>query len=179
VRVLAALAVTTILWAFAGIRAGLEAYRPGPYPFSVRLRRPRRVRRAHAHEAAGAAGPPDRLPRWPSRLHAVPGRAQLRGGPGQRRGREHPDQHGTIFTALLAVAVLEERLRALGWVGTGVSLCGPDLARRRRGLQPRTEGVPDPAGSPLDGRLLRASDALPREVLGARLHCVRDLGRRR
>ena len=132
VRVPAALAVTTILWAsaFAGIRAGLEAYGPGQvalirflvasavlagYAALVRMRLPER-RDLPAVFLAGFLA---------FTLYHVAlnyGEVTVSAGAASILINMAP-----IFTALLAVALLGERLRALGWVGMGMSFCGAAL----------------------------------------------------
>ncbi len=129
---LAALAVTTVLWAsaFAGIRAGLEAYGPGQvalirflvasavlagYAALTRMRLPER-RDLPAVFLAGFLA---------FTLYHVAlnyGEVTVSAGAASVLINTAP-----IFTALLAVAVLGERLRALGWVGMGVSFCGAVL----------------------------------------------------
>ena len=131
-RVLAALAVTTVLWAsaFAGIRAGLEAYGPGQVALI-------RFLAASAVLAGYAALAGMRLPERRD-LPAVflagflaftlyhlalnYGEVTVSAGAASILINTAP-----IFTALLAVAVLGERLTALGWVGMGVSFCGAAL----------------------------------------------------
>jgi drug/metabolite transporter (DMT)-like permease len=131
-RVVAALAVTTILWAsaFAGIRAGLEAYGPGQVALI-------RFLVASALLAGYAAITRMRLPE-PRDLPAVIlagflaftlyhvalnyGEVTVTAGAASILINTAP-----IFTALLAVAFLGERLRVIGWVGMAVSFCGAAL----------------------------------------------------
>jgi drug/metabolite transporter (DMT)-like permease len=131
-RVPAALAVTTILWAsaFAGIRAGLEAYGPGQVALS-------RFLIASAVLAGYAAitrmGLPERqdLPAvflagfLAFTVYHVAlnyGEITVSAGSASILINTAP-----IFTALLAVTFLGERLRALGWVGMAVSFTGAAL----------------------------------------------------
>ena len=131
-RVLVALAVTTVLWAsaFAGIRVGLEAYGPGQvalirflvasavlagYAALARMRLPER-RDLPAVFLAGF------LAFTLYHLALNYGEVTVSAGAASILINTAP-----IFTALLAVAVLGERLRALGWVGMGVSFCGAAL----------------------------------------------------
>jgi drug/metabolite transporter (DMT)-like permease len=128
-RVLAALVITTVFWAsaFAGIRAGLDAYGPGQvalFRFLV----------ASAVLAAYAALARMRLPERRD-LPAVflagllafavyhvalnYGEVTVSAGSASILIATAP-----VFTALLAVAFLGERLRALGWLGMGVSFLG-------------------------------------------------------
>jgi drug/metabolite transporter (DMT)-like permease len=131
-RVPVALVVTTILWAsaFAGTRAGLEAYGPGQvalirflvasavlagYAASVRMKLPER-RDLPAVLLAGFLA---------FTLYHVAlnyGEVTVSAGAASILINTAP-----IFTALLAATVLGERLRALGWVGMGVSFCGAVL----------------------------------------------------
>jgi drug/metabolite transporter (DMT)-like permease len=127
--VLAALVITTVFWAsaFAGIRAGLDAYGPGQvalFRFLV----------ASAVLAAYAALARMRLPERRD-LPAVflagllafavyhvalnYGEVTVSAGSASILIATAP-----VFTALLAVAFLGERLRALGWFGMGVSFLG-------------------------------------------------------
>jgi drug/metabolite transporter (DMT)-like permease len=132
VRVAGALAVTTILWAsaFAGIRAGLEAYGPGQvalirflvasavlagYAALVRMRLPER-RDLPAIFFAGF------LAFTLYHLALNYGEVTVSAGAASILINTAP-----VFTALLAVVFLGERLRALGWVGMGVSFCGAVL----------------------------------------------------
>jgi len=128
-RVLAALVITTVFWAsaFAGIRAGLDAYGPGQvalFRFLV----------ASAVLAAYAALARMRLPERRD-LPAVflagllafavyhvalnYGEVTVSAGSASILIATAP-----VFTALLAVAFLGERLRVVGWVGMGVSFLG-------------------------------------------------------
>ena len=143
---LAALAVTTVLWAsaFAGIRAGLEAYGPGQvalirflvasavlagYAALTRMRLPERRDLAAVFLAGFLA----------FTLYHVAlnyGEVTVSAGAASILINTAP-----IFTALLAVAVLGERLRGFGWVGMGVSFCGAALVSLAEGegfsLDPR------------------------------------------
>jgi drug/metabolite transporter (DMT)-like permease len=131
-RVAAALAVTVVFWAsaFAGIRAGLEAYGPGQvalFRFLV----------ASVALAGFAAVVRMRMPEGrdlPAVLlagflaftfhHAALnyGEVTVSAGAASVLINTVP-----IFTALLAVNFLGERLRPVGWVGMGVSFAGAAL----------------------------------------------------
>jgi drug/metabolite transporter (DMT)-like permease len=127
--VLGALVITTVFWAsaFAGIRAGLDAYGPGQvalFRFLV----------ASAVLAAYAALTSMRLPERRD-LPAVflagllafavyhvalnYGEVTVSAGSASILIATAP-----VFTALLAAGFLGERLRALGWFGMGVSFLG-------------------------------------------------------
>jgi drug/metabolite transporter (DMT)-like permease len=128
-RVLAALVVTTVFWAsaFAGIRAGLDTYGPGQvalFRFLV----------ASAVLAGYAAITRMRIPErqdfpvvFLAGLLAFAvyhvalnyGEVTVSAGSASILIATAP-----VFTALLAVTFLGERLRALGWVGMGVSFLG-------------------------------------------------------
>jgi drug/metabolite transporter (DMT)-like permease len=128
-RVLGALVITTVFWAsaFAGIRAGLDAYGPGQvalFRFLV----------ASAVLAAYAALTRMRLPErrdLPAVLLAGLlafavyhvalnyGEVTVSAGSASILIATAP-----VFTALLAAGFLGERLRALGWFGMGVSFLG-------------------------------------------------------
>jgi drug/metabolite transporter (DMT)-like permease len=132
VRVSAALAVTVILWAsaFAGIRAGLEAYGPGQvalirflvaslvlagYAAIARMRLPERQDLPAVFLAGFLA----------FTIYHVAlnyGEVTVSAGSASVLIATAP-----VFTALLAVAFLGERLRALGWVGMALSFCGTAL----------------------------------------------------
>ncbi len=131
-RVVAALAVTVVFWAsaFAGIRAGLEAYGPGQvalfrflvasavlagYAAVVRMRMPER-RDLPAVFLAGFLA----FTFYHAALNY--GEVTVSAGAASILINTAP-----VFTALLAGLVLGERLRALGWVGMGVSFCGAAL----------------------------------------------------
>jgi len=131
-RVVAALAVTVVFWAsaFAGIRAGLEAYGPGQialfrflvasavlagYAAVVRMRMPER-RDLPAVFLAGFLA----FTFYHAALNY--GEVTVSAGAASVLINTVP-----IFTALLAVTVLGERLRALGWVGMAVSFGGAAL----------------------------------------------------
>jgi drug/metabolite transporter (DMT)-like permease len=132
VRVLAALAATTILWAsaFAGIRVGLEAYGPGQvalirflvasavlagYAAITRMRLPER-RDLPAVFLAGF------LAFTVYHVALNYGEVTVSAGAASILIATAP-----VFTALLAVAFLGERLRALGWVGMALCFCGSAL----------------------------------------------------
>jgi drug/metabolite transporter (DMT)-like permease len=128
----AALAVTTIFWAsaFAGIRAGLEAYGPGRVAL-IRLLVASVVLAAYAAIA--------RM-QWPGRrdlpvvflagflafavYHVALnyGEVTVSAGAASILINTAP-----LFTALLAVTFLGEQLRAFGWVGMAVSFAGAAL----------------------------------------------------
>jgi drug/metabolite transporter (DMT)-like permease len=132
VRVLVALAATTILWAsaFAGIRVGLEAYGPGQvalirflvastvlagYAAITRMRLPER-RDLPAVFLAGF------LAFTVYHVALNYGEVTVSAGAASILINTAP-----IFTALLAVVFLGERLRIIGWVGMAVSFCGAAL----------------------------------------------------
>ena len=129
---LLALATTLVLWssAFAGIRAGLVAYEPGQvallhfltasaalgiYAAVVRLRLPAR-RDLPAIFLAGLLG----ITLYNVLLSA--GERSVTAGAASLLVNTGP-----IFTALLATALLRERLRAWGWAGIVVSFLGATL----------------------------------------------------
>ena len=132
VRVSAALAVTVVLWAsaFAGIRAGLEAYGPGQlalirflvasvvlagYAAITRMRLPERQDLPAVFLAGFLA----------FTLYHVAlnyGEVTVSAGSASILIATAP-----VFTALLAVSFLGERPRALGWVGMALSFCGTAL----------------------------------------------------
>ena len=131
-RVTAALAVTVILWAsaFAGIRAGLEAYGPGQvalmrflvasvvlagYAAITRMRLPER-RDLPAIFLAGF------LAFTVYHVALNYGEVAVSAGAASILINTAP-----LFTALLAVTFLGERLRDLGWVGMAVSFAGAAL----------------------------------------------------
>lgn len=128
-RTLVALAVTIILWAsaFAGIRAGLEAYSPGQLAL---------LRFMIASVALGIVALLTRM-RLPS-LRDVPamfllgfvgfavyhlalnyGELSVSAGAASLIVASSP-----VFTALLAAAFLGERLRLWGWLGIALSFAG-------------------------------------------------------
>jgi drug/metabolite transporter (DMT)-like permease len=128
-RVLAALVITTVFWAsaFAGIRAGLDAYGPGQvalfrflvasavlagYAALTRMRLPER-RDLPAVFLAGL------LAFAVYHVALNYGEVTVSAGSASILIATAP-----VFTALLAVAFLGERLRALGWFGMGVSFLG-------------------------------------------------------
>jgi drug/metabolite transporter (DMT)-like permease len=127
--VLAALVITTVFWAsaFAGIRAGLDAYGPGQvalfrflvasavlaaYAVLARMRLPER-RDLPAVFLAGL------LAFAVYHVALNYGEVTVSAGSASILIATAP-----VFTALLAVAFLGERLRALGWFGMGVSFLG-------------------------------------------------------
>jgi drug/metabolite transporter (DMT)-like permease len=131
-RVPVALVVTTILWAsaFVGIRAGLEAYEPGQvalfrfliasavlagYAVLTRMRLPER-RDLPAVFLAGL------LAFAVYHVALNYGEVTVSAGSASILIATAP-----VFTALLAVVFLGERLRTLGWVGMGVSFLGSVL----------------------------------------------------
>ena len=131
-RVVAALAVTTVFWAsaFAGIRVGLEDYGPGQvalirflvasavlaaYAAITRMRLPER-RDLPAVFLAGF------LAFTVYHLALNYGEVTVSAGAASILINTVP-----IFTALLATVFLGERLRVLGWVGMGVSFVGAAL----------------------------------------------------
>jgi drug/metabolite transporter (DMT)-like permease len=131
-RVPTALAVTTIFWAsaFAGIRVGLEAYGPGQvalmrflvasvvlagYAAITRMRLPER-RDLPAIFLAGF------LAFTVYHVALNYGEVTVSAGAASILINTAP-----LFTALLAVTFLGERLRALGWVGMAVSFAGAAL----------------------------------------------------
>jgi drug/metabolite transporter (DMT)-like permease len=128
-RVLAALVITTVFWAsaFAGIRAGLDAYGPGQvalfrflvasavlagYAALTRMRLPER-RDLPAVFLAGL------LAFAVYHVALNYGEVTVSAGSASILIATAP-----VFTALLAVAFLGERLRVLGWFGMGVSFLG-------------------------------------------------------
>jgi drug/metabolite transporter (DMT)-like permease len=131
-RVVAALAVTTVFWAsaFAGIRVGLEDYGPGEVALA-------RFLVASVVLAGYAAITRMRLPEGRD-LPAVflagllaftvyhvalnYGEVTVSAGAASILINTVP-----IFTALLATVFLGERLRVLGWAGMGVSFVGAAL----------------------------------------------------
>ena len=132
VRVVVALAATTVFWAsaFAGIRVGLEDYGPGEVALS-------RFLVASAVLAGYGAVTRMRLPERRD-LPAVflagflaftvyhvalnYGEVTVSAGAASILINTVP-----IFTALLATVFLGERLRVMGWVGMGVSFVGAAL----------------------------------------------------
>jgi drug/metabolite transporter (DMT)-like permease len=128
-RVPVALVVTTVFWAsaFAGIRAGLEAYGPGQvalfrflvasaalagYATLTRMRLPER-RDLPAVFLGGL------LAFAVYHVALNYGEVTVSAGSASILIATAP-----VFTALLAVAFLGERLRVVGWVGMGVSFLG-------------------------------------------------------
>ena len=124
-----ALVVTTVFWAsaFAGIRAGLEAYGPGQvalfrflvasaalagYATLTRMRLPER-RDLPAVFLGGL------LAFAVYHVALNYGEVTVSAGSASILIATAP-----VFTALLAVAFLGERLRVVGWVGMGVSFLG-------------------------------------------------------
>ena len=131
-RMLLALGVTVFFWAaaFAGIRAALESYGPGElallrlgvasatlalYAAVVRMRLPE-VRDLPAIFAAGF------LAFAVYHVGLNFGELTVSAGAASLLINTAP-----IFTALLATAFLEERLKALGWIGMIVSFFGATL----------------------------------------------------
>jgi drug/metabolite transporter (DMT)-like permease len=131
-RGLMAMGVTLLLWAsaFAGIRAGLRAYAPGHL---VLLR----FLVASAVLAVYAAWTRMRLPDkkdlpavlvlgfFGVTLYHVPlvfGEVTVSAGSASLLSASSP-----IFTALLAMAILRERLRVWGWLGIAASFLGVGL----------------------------------------------------
>lgn len=129
VRVPLALVITTVFWAsaFAGIRAGLEAYGPGQvalfrflvasavlagYAALTRMRMPERKDIPAVFLAGLLAF---------AVYHVLLnyGEVTVSAGSASILIATAP-----VFTALLAVAFLGERLRVLGWIGMGVSFLG-------------------------------------------------------
>ncbi len=132
VRVLLALAVTTVLWAsaFAGIRAGLEAYGPGQvalirflvasavlagYAAITRMRLPERQDVPAVFLAGFLAFTVYHVALNYGEVTVTAGAASIL------------IATAPVFTALLAVTFLGERLRALGWIGMALSFCGTAL----------------------------------------------------
>jgi drug/metabolite transporter (DMT)-like permease len=132
VRVAAALAATTVFWAsaFAGIRVALEDYGPGEvalgrflvaslvlggYAAITRMRLPER-RDLPAVFLAGF------LAFTVYHVSLNYGEVTVSAGAASILINTVP-----VFTALLATGFLGERLRALGWVGMGVSFVGAAL----------------------------------------------------
>jgi drug/metabolite transporter (DMT)-like permease len=128
-RVLAALVVTTVFWAsaFAGIRAGLDAYGPGQvalfrflvasavlagYAAITRMRMPERQDFPVVFLAGLLAFAVYHVALNYGEVTVSAGSASIL------------IATAPVFTALLAVTFLGERLRALGWVGMGVSFLG-------------------------------------------------------
>jgi drug/metabolite transporter (DMT)-like permease len=131
-RVPAALVVTTILWAsaFAGIRAGLEAYGPGQvalirflvasgvlagYAAITRMRLPERKDLPAVFLAGFLAFTVYHVALNYGEVTVSAGAASIL------------IATAPVFTALLAVAFLGEALRALIWVGMALSFCGTAL----------------------------------------------------
>jgi len=128
-RVLAALVVTTVFWAsaFAGIRAGLDTYGPGQvalfrflvasavlagYAAITRMRMPERQDFPVVFLAGLLAFAVYHVALNYGEVTVSAGSASIL------------IATAPVFTALLAVTFLGERLRALGWVGMGVSFLG-------------------------------------------------------
>ncbi len=128
-RVMFALAATVVIWAsaFAGIRAGLEGYPPGHLALL-------RFLVASGLLAVYAVVTRMSLPAWRD-LPAVLvggflgftvyhvglsfGEVTVESGPASVLIASVP-----VFTAILAVIFLRERLGTLGWIGTGLSFFG-------------------------------------------------------
>jgi len=128
----AAIALTLVLWssAFAGIKAGLEGYGPGElallrfgtaslvlgiYALITRMRLPQR-RDIPRIALAGLLG----ITVYHVALNF--GEQSVSAG-----AASLIIAAGPVFTALMAVAVLGERLSTIGWVGIGVSFAGVAL----------------------------------------------------
>lgn len=137
-RTLGALAVTVVLWgsAFAGIRAGLEAYGPGPLAL---------LRFLVASASLGLYAALTRMK--PPALRDVPGilllgllgvaiyhlalnygEVTVSAGAASLLVASAP-----IFTALLAITFLGERLKIWGWIGMGLSFAGVALVAMGEG----------------------------------------------
>lgn len=128
----AAIAATLLLWAsaFAGIKAGLEGYGPGELAL---------LRFATASAVLAAYAILTRMP-FPRR-EDLPrlAAAGLLGITVYHVALNYGEQTvsagaasliiaaGPVFTALMAVAFLGERLRPAGWIGMGVSFAGVAL----------------------------------------------------
>ncbi len=133
IGVTVAIAVTVTLWAsaFAGIRVGLEAYGPGEIAL---------FRFLVASMVLGGFALPRRRMRLPERqdvpavflagflaftvYHVALNFGEVTVGAGSASVLINT---APIFTALLAVAFLGERLRVLGWAGMAVSFSGAFL----------------------------------------------------
>lgn len=135
---LLAVGVTVVLWAsaFAGIRAGLDGYDPeqlallrflvassllGVYAIATRMRVPAR-RDVPAFLLAGLLG----ITLYNLLLNA----GQRSVGAGVASVIVNI---GPIFTTLLAIAFLRERLRVWGWIGMGISFTGATIIALGRG----------------------------------------------
>jgi drug/metabolite transporter (DMT)-like permease len=124
-----ALGTTLLLWAssFPGIRAGLVGYQPGHLvllrfliassvllliaPFMrVRIPQARHLPQIALLGAIGIAA---------YNMALSTGETQVTAGAASLLVNTGP-----IFTAILAMLFLGERLRPLGWLGLGVSFCG-------------------------------------------------------
>ncbi|MGB4581424.1 MAG: DMT family transporter [Coriobacteriia bacterium] len=128
----AAIALTLLLWssAFAGIKAGLEGYGPGELAL-LRFGTASLVLGVHA--LVTRMRPPERqdLPRIA--LAALLGITiyHVALNFGERSVSAGAASliiaSGPVFTAIMAVAFLGERLSATGWIGIGVSFAGVAL----------------------------------------------------
>ena len=143
-HILVALAIVLLFWAssFAGIRAGLRAYSPGHlvllrfiissavmavYALLTRMRMPEK-RDLPAILILGLFGMTGyHVPIVFGEVTVTAGAASLL------------IASGPIFTALLAVLFLGERLRVWGWLGIGVSFFGVFLIARGEGGSLRFE----------------------------------------
>jgi drug/metabolite transporter (DMT)-like permease len=131
-RVLLALGVTVVIWAsaFAGIRAGLESYSPGHLAllrflvgsallvaYGLLTRMPPPVRRDLPAILLGGF-----LGFTVYHVGLAFGQVTVEAGSASLIISSVP-----VFTALLAVGFLGERLRLVGWIGTFVSFFGVAL----------------------------------------------------
>lgn len=131
-RVLLALGLTILIWAsaFAGIRAGLEAYSPGHLAllrflvgsallvvYAAITRMPLPARRDLPAVVVGGF-----LGFTVYHVGLAFGQVTVQAGSASLIVASVP-----VFTALLAMAFLGERLGLLGWVGTSVSFAGVAL----------------------------------------------------
>ena len=145
-RIALAIAVSLTLWAtaFVGIRYAIRSYAPGPAA----------LLRFLAASAAFAAWPllaPRRLA-WPGRRDlARLALAGLVGNAVYHLSLNHGQPRVTaavssvlvatspVFTALLARALLGERVGARGWLGIAVAFCGTVMIAAREGSVARFE----------------------------------------
>lgn len=138
VRTLLALAVTLVFWAsaFAGIRAGLEAYTPG----SLALLRFLVASAVMVGYATATRMPLPALKDVPllflvgclgvSIYHTALNYGEVTVSAG---AASLFIASGPVFTALLATTFLGERLRSWGWIGIGVSFSGVALVAMGEG----------------------------------------------
>ena len=86
---------------------------------------------------------------------------------------------GPVFTALMSVAFLGERLKWIGWLGIAhlVRGRGADLVRRGRRLHVRARGAARAALGGVDCGVLHPVERAAHQVLRARDDVVRDLAR--